>query len=139
MRPLAPPLATPRADVVERRDEMLGELGVRPRELRVEGVRRHEQRPGEALGRLLVVAGAARLAGIDGVAIETQRRDEATLGVIGLQDLDVRGVVDALGGKGGDAVAVDDRTHISVRPPRARLAPRPRRSRRVRQPVRLAG
>jgi hypothetical protein len=139
MRPLAPPLATPRAYVVERRDEMLGELGVRPRELRVEGVRRHEQRPGEALSRLLVVIGAACLTGVDGVAVEAQRGDEAALGVVGLEDLDVRGVVDALGGQRGNAVAVDDRTHISVRPPRARLAPPPRRSRRVGQPVRLAG
>ena len=59
--------------------------------------------------------GAAGLAGVDRVAVEAQRGDEAPLGVVGLEDLDVRGVVDALGGQGGDAVAVDDWAHMGCR------------------------
>jgi hypothetical protein len=106
-------ILAPGAHVVERRDEAFGELDVRSTQLCVERIRRHEQRPGEALGRLLVVLGAARLPGIDGVAVEAQRGDEAPLGVVGLEDLDVRGVVDALSGQGGDALAVDDRAHRS--------------------------
>ena len=81
--------------------------------LRVERIRRHEQRPGEALGGLLAVVGATSLACVDGVAVQAQGRDEPPLGVVGLEDLDVRGVVDALGGQGGDAVAVDDDPHMS--------------------------
>ena len=48
---------------------------------------------------------------IDGVAVEVQGRDEASLGMIGLEHLDVRRVIDALGGQGGDTVAMDDRAH----------------------------
>ena len=54
--------------MVERGDEAPGELGVAQQGTRVEGLDRHEQRPREALGLLLVVAGAARLAGVDRTA-----------------------------------------------------------------------
>ena len=92
MRPVAPAFATPRAYVVERCDEALSELGVRSTQLRVEGIRRHEQRPGEALGRLLVVAGAPSLARVDGVAVEAKGGGEASLGVIGLEVVVSHGV-----------------------------------------------
>jgi hypothetical protein len=42
------------------------------------------------------------------MTVKAQGRDEASLGVVGLEDLDVRHVVDALGGQGGDPAAVDD-------------------------------
>ena len=60
----------------------------------------------------LCLDGAAHLARVDRV-VEAQRSYEASLGMVGLEDLDVRGVVDALGGQGGDAVAVEDRAHRS--------------------------
>ena len=91
--------------------------------LRVERIRRHEQRPGEALGGLLVVVGAPSLARVDSVAVEAQRGDEPSFGMVGLEDLDVRGVVDALGGQGGDAMAVEDGAHIGCRRGLPTLAP----------------
>jgi hypothetical protein len=42
--------AAPRAYLVERRGESLGQVDVWSMPLRVERIRRHEQRPGEALG-----------------------------------------------------------------------------------------
>ena len=109
--------------VVERRDESLGQVDVWSTQLRVERIRRHEQRPGEALGGLLVVVGAPSLARVDGVAVEAQRGDEAALGMVGLEDLDVRGVVDALGSQCGDAVAVNDESQFPLGPA-ARHSPR---------------
>ena len=44
----------------------------------------------------------------------------------------VRGVVDALGGQGGDPAAMDDKPHARPRPRRARLAPRSQGSNRRR-------
>ena len=122
-RPLAPALAAARAYVVERRDESLGQVDVWSTQLRVERIRRHEQRPGAALGGLLVVVGRTHLARVDGVAAEARHGDEAAFGVVGLEDLDVRGVADALGGQGGDAVTVDDGAHTGCSPRGARLAP----------------
>jgi hypothetical protein len=55
----------------------------------------------------LVVSGATG-ARIDRVAVEAQRGDEAPLGVVGLEHLDVGGVVDAFGGQGGDTATMDD-------------------------------
>jgi hypothetical protein len=45
------------------------------------------------------------------MAVEPQRGDEAPLGMIGLEDLDVRGVVDAFGRQSRDAAAMDDEAH----------------------------
>ena len=100
-------------DLVERDGEQLGELEVRPADDRSDRLARHQQRPGERLGLPLVV-GATSATGVDGMAVEAQRCDEAALGVVGLEDLDVRGVLDALGGQGGDAVAVDDHPHVCL-------------------------
>ena len=86
--------------MVERRDEWLGQVDVWSTQLRVERIRRHEQRPGEALGGLLVVVGAPSLARVDGVAVEAQRGDEAAFGVFGLEDLDVPGVSTRLAARG---------------------------------------
>jgi hypothetical protein len=58
--------------------------------------------------------GAPSLACVDRVAVEAQRGDEASLRVVGLEDLDVRGVVDALGGQRGSAPAVGDDPHTSL-------------------------
>ena len=78
-------------DLVERRDEELRQRGVRPADDRNERLVRHQQSSREALGVLLIVGRATGSAGVDGVAVEAQRGDEAAFGVVGLEDLDVRG------------------------------------------------
>src|SRR6266487_2990277 len=80
LRASALAIVAPRAHVVERRDKAFGELDVGSPTLRIESLGWHQQRPREALGRLLVVASAARLATVDRVAVEAQRCDEAALG-----------------------------------------------------------
>jgi hypothetical protein len=73
------------------------------------------------------------LAGVDRAAVEAQGGDEASLGMVGFEHLDVGGVVDAVGGHGGDPVAVLDDAHVTSRPVDTRFAPRrPRRARRPR-------
>jgi hypothetical protein len=85
--------------VIERRAKDLREFGVGSIGDRRQRIGRNQQRPGKALRLALLIAGQARLAGVDGVAVEPQRDDEASLGVVGLEDLDVRGVIDAFGGQ----------------------------------------
>jgi hypothetical protein len=74
--------------VVHRCDEALGEFGVGQPRAGVEVLRWHQERPCEALGLLLVVA-VAPAAGVDRVAIQAQGGDEAPLGVVGLERVDV--------------------------------------------------
>jgi hypothetical protein len=93
--------------VVDRCDEAFGEVGVGQPRTGVEVLRWHQQRPREALGLLLVVDAARSLPGVDRVAVDAQGGDEASFGVVGLERLDVGGVVDALGGQGGDTAAVN--------------------------------
>jgi hypothetical protein len=88
--------------VIERRAKHLCEFDVRSMGDRGERVARNQERPRKALRLVLHIPGAARFASIDGVAVEAQGSDEAPFGVVGLEDLDVRGVVDALRGQGGD-------------------------------------
>lgn len=90
--------------------EPLGELGVSPPCARVEILGWHDQRLCEALGVGLDVA-RRDPAAVDRVAVEAQRGDEAALGMIGFEDLDVLGEKHARAGGGGDAVAAEDRTH----------------------------
>lgn len=74
--------------MIERRSEHLCEFDVRSIGDRRERVARDQERPRKALRLALLVAGAARFAGVDGVAVEAQRGDEASLGRVGLEDLD---------------------------------------------------
>ena len=112
----------------QRRDESLGQFDVWSTKLRVERIRRHEQRPGEALGGLLVVVGAPSLARVDGVAVEAQRGDEAAFVVVRFEDLDVRGVVDTLCGQRGATTAVQDQAHVRRSRCRREFAPGASRS-----------
>jgi hypothetical protein len=75
--------------VIEWRPEHLRELNIGSMGNCGERVAWDQERPRKALSIVLVIAGAARLARIDGVAVEAQRGDEASLGVVGLEDLDV--------------------------------------------------
>jgi hypothetical protein len=100
------------SDVVKRRDEALGELGVGQPGDRVELLAGHLRRPSETRGLLLVVRRAPGPSGVDRATVEAQRGDEAPLRVVGLERLNVGGEVDALGGQGGDAAAVADETHM---------------------------
>ena len=75
--------------MIERRPKRLSNFDVGLIGDRRERVARDQERPGEALGLPLVVAGAARLARVDGVAVETQRGDETSLGMVRLEGLDV--------------------------------------------------
>jgi hypothetical protein len=75
----------------------------------------HQRRPRVALGVRLVVGRDASLSGVDGVAVEAQGGHEASLGMVGLEYLDVRGVVDAVGGHGGGPAAVLDDAHVTSR------------------------
>jgi hypothetical protein len=88
--------------VIEWRPKHLRELDVGSIGDRGERVAGDQQCPRKALRLVLHIPGAPRLARVDGMAVEAQRGDEAAFGVIGLEDLDVRGVVDALRGQGGD-------------------------------------
>jgi hypothetical protein len=49
------------------------------------------------------------------VAVEAQGGNEAPLGMVGLEHLDVRGIVDTVGGHGGDPVAVLNDAHATCR------------------------
>ena len=71
------------SDMVEWRRKGLRELCIGSIGDRREGLARDQQRPREALRIGLLVSGAARLAGVNGVAVEAQRSDEASLGVVG--------------------------------------------------------
>ena len=101
-------------DLVDRRDEEFRERGVRPAVDGNERLIRHQQRSREALGLLLVVARRAGSSRVDRMAVQAQRGDEAPLGVVGLEHLDVRGVVDALGGQGGETTAVKYDAHMGL-------------------------
>jgi hypothetical protein len=72
----------------------------------------HQQRPREALGLLLVVDHETRASGVDRMAVEAQRGDEAPVGMVRFERPDMGRVVDALGGGGSDAATVKYETHM---------------------------
>ena len=109
---IASKIAATSRDFVERRKSSASATSDRPM-TGTSASSGHQQGSREALGVALIVGRATGLARVDGVAVEAQGGDEAPFGVVGLEDLDVRGVVDALGGQGGDPAAVDDGSHRS--------------------------
>jgi hypothetical protein len=109
----APRLAAWDRDLVEWGGVQLGELGIAARRDRRERLGRHQPRPREALGVLLVADRAVGLAGVDR-GPGAQRGDEARPGIVGLAGLDVRMEVSALGGDRGEATAVVDETHVRI-------------------------
>jgi hypothetical protein len=68
LRASALAIVAPRAHVVERRDKAFGERDVGSLTLRIESLGWHQQRPREALDRLLVVVSAALKGTINRVA-----------------------------------------------------------------------
>jgi hypothetical protein len=66
--------------VVERRDESLGQVVVWSTQLRVERIRRHQERPGETLGGLVVVRPGAVAGSRVGGSLATGARCGSTSG-----------------------------------------------------------
>jgi hypothetical protein len=81
--------SAPDRNVIKRHDEALSELGVGQPGDGVELLCGHQQCPREALGLLLVVHRAYGPPGVDRVAVEAQRGDEAPLGMVRFERLDV--------------------------------------------------